>query len=240
MAFASASHVVVAVFTYTTSGVRLVAVALQVFSTFRALEVSAASFVVTAVEAVAHAETVIVGAVTVSVAELTSVIPAASAVVVPAVSTVIGHVEVRASEVEIGTVRIASIDAEVPVACAPIERTVEVACIEVGAILPVEQNIAQVEVTALPIESIEVVYTVDAHQIVEVDFVCGLILILSEVQLVSHLVGQEQGLVACLFVTHCLCCACHHEQCGQRDDHSLHSRIFFKLLILGITFHAAK
>ena len=47
---------------------------LQTLSSFRTLEVSAASLVVTSVEAVSHAESVVVGAVAMSVAELASVI----------------------------------------------------------------------------------------------------------------------------------------------------------------------
>jgi hypothetical protein len=93
------------------------------------------------------------------------------------VAATIGNVEVGTSEVEIGAMRIACIDTEVPVATIPVERTVEVAGGAVCTILPVEQNIAQIHITALPVQSIQVVVVVDTHQIVEVDFVCSLILI---------------------------------------------------------------
>jgi hypothetical protein len=122
---------------------------------------------------------------------------------VPGMSATIGGIEVRTSEVEVVTVGIAGIDTEVPVACLPVEGTVEIAGCQEGIPLPVEQDIAQVEVTALPIGSEHVMTARHAHQIVEVDLVSGLILLIGQVELVGHLVGQEQGLVAGLLIAHC-------------------------------------
>ena len=150
---------------------------------------------------VAHAD---VAALWTVCSEGTTVVPRASVVVVPSMSAAVGVPEVRTSEVEIVAIRVAGIDAEVPVACIPVERTIEVGSCAVGCILPVEENIAQIEVTASPVCSIKVVARVDAHQIVEVHLVGSFVLLFGEVQLVSHLVGEEQSLLASLLVAHCV------------------------------------
>ena len=122
---------------------------------------------------------------------------------IPGMSATIGGIEVRTSEVEVVTVRIAGIDAEMPVACLPVEGTVEIAGCNKGIPLPVEKDIAQIEVATLPIYTEYIVAARHTHQIVEVDFVTSLILLVGEVELIGHLISQEQGLVAGLLVTHC-------------------------------------
>ena len=164
---------------------------------------------VTAVPAVVHAE---VGVSCCWTEVMTVVIVVSvSAVQMPGVCTTIGSIERRTSEEEIVTVWIAGVDAEVPVACVPVEWAVEVAGGDVCLPLCVEQNVAQVAVAALPVVAIDIVITRYTHQIVEVDLVGGLILLVGEVQLVSHLVGQKQCLVASLFVTHCLARCCYRQ-----------------------------
>jgi hypothetical protein len=71
--------------------------------------------------------------------------------VVPGVTAAIAGIEYRASEVEVVAVRIAGVDAEVPVAAVPVERTVEVAGGTESLPLPVKQNIAEVQVATLPV-----------------------------------------------------------------------------------------
>lgn len=90
-------------------------------------------------------------------------------------------VKVWCAEIEVITVWIAGIHTEVPIACVPIEWTIEITGIAVHAILPVEQNITQIQVAALPVEAVQVVVVVDAHQVVEVNLVCSLILVIGEV-----------------------------------------------------------
>ena len=132
-----------------------------------------------------------------------AVVVASAAMQVPGMSATVGCIEVWTAEVEIVTIGIAGIHAEVPVTGFPVEGTVEVAGGQIGIPLPVEQDIAQVEVTALPIGSEHVMTARHSHQIVEVDLVGGLILLIGQVELVGHLVGQEQGLVAGLLIAHC-------------------------------------
>lgn len=118
-----------------------------------------------------------------------AIVIAVGAMQVPCVSTSISSVEHGASEVEVVAVRIASIDAEVPITCAPVQWTVEVAGCDVCLPLCVEQYVAEVAVAALPVVAIDIVVARHTHQVVEVDFVGGLILFVSKVQLVSHLIG---------------------------------------------------
>jgi hypothetical protein len=82
-----------------------------------------------------------------------SVVIAAVTMDVPSMSATISGIEGWTSEVEIVTVRITGIDAKVPVTCLPVERTIEITGCYIGLPLPVEQDITQVEITALPIDT---------------------------------------------------------------------------------------
>ena len=156
-----------------------------------------------------------------------TIVVAMSSMNVPGMSATIGGIEVRTSEVEVVTVRIAGIDAEVPVACLPVEGTVEIAGCQEGIPLPVEQDIAQVEVATLPVDAKHVVAARHAHQIIEVDFITSLILLVGEVELIGHLISQEQSLVAGLLETHCGGRDCYRQHRHQGHQHLLHNRIFF-------------
>ena len=166
---------------------------------------------VAAAEAVAHAVVAIV--VTHGGTVVTAAIPRAAAVHVPGVSATIFYIKRRSSEEEVIAVRIACVDAKVPVACVPVERTKEVGCITERAILPREQYVAEVEAAALPVGAVEVVDGAHTHQVVEVYLVGCLILLVGEVQFISHLVGEEQGLLASLLIAHGLCRYCYAKQC---------------------------
>ena len=90
---------------------------ISTMSTMSSYRSSVMATVVTAIPAVQHAEVcasyrAIVVAVVIVVAMAT--------VQVPGMSTSVGGIECRTSEVEVVAMRIAGIDAEVPVACAPV------------------------------------------------------------------------------------------------------------------------
>lgn len=110
--------------------------------------------IVSAVPSVTHSE--MVGVVMVDVDVATTVIPSTSSYTMPSVTATVGVPEVGTTEVEVGAVRIAGIDAEMPVTSVPVERTVEITCCAEGIVLPVEQDVTQVEVSASPIFSVEV------------------------------------------------------------------------------------
>ena len=109
----------------------------------------------------------------------------------------------RTAKVEVVAVWIAGVDCEVPASCIPVERTIEVRGCAESSVLPVEQYVAEVEVALSPVCSVQVVIVTDTHQVVKVHLVGGLILVVGEVKLVSHLVGEEQCSLASLLVTHC-------------------------------------
>ena len=142
---------------------------------------------------------------------------------VPGMSTAIGGIEVRTSEVEVVTMWITEIDSEMPVTSLPVKWTIEIAGCYKGVPLPVEEYISEVEITTLPIGSEYIVASCDTHQVVKVDLVGCLILCVRQVQLVSHLVGEEQGLVTSLLVAHGTCChrgGQHHCQCEKQLFHN--------------------
>lgn len=112
-------------------------------------------------------------------------------------------------EVEVVAMRIASIDSEVPNTSVEVERAVEVSRIAEHTILPVEEHIAEVEITPTPVVAVQILVGVDTEQIIEVNLVSCLILVVGEVQLISHLISEEQSLFACLTVAHCA--SCHHK-----------------------------
>lgn len=192
---------------------------------------------VTTIPAIVHAEVLSV--------RRTEVLPVSVVVTmspmnVPGMSTTIGGIEVWTSEEEIVTMRITAINAEVPVACIPVEWAIEVAGCYVGVPLPVEQDIAEIEISALPIGAEHISATCHTHQVVEVDFVSCFVLLVSQIQLVCHLVGEEQGLATGLLVAHCTCChRCgqHHHQC---EKHLLHNRIILIVQHSLFLIHSAK
>ena len=149
---------------------------------------------------------------------VTAVIPAPATVHSPTVTATIDIPEVGTTEEEVVAMWIAGIDAEVPVTSLPIKGTIEVTCCQVGLILPVEQYVAQVEIALCPVYTIKVCLGVNAHQVVEVDFICCLILLFGKIELIGHLVGQEQGLLASLLITHSIGCHREGEQCGKGNQ----------------------
>lgn len=83
-------------------------------------------------------------------------------------SATIVYVYSRTIEVEVVAVRIACVNAEVPVASVEVERTIEVGCVAESTILPVEQNVAHVEIAVAPVGPIQVVDSIYTHKVVEV------------------------------------------------------------------------
>ena len=136
----------------------------------------------------------------------------------PRMTTPVRCIEVRSSEVEIVTVRIAHVHPEVPVPGIPVQWAVEIARCDIRVPLPVEQDIAQVQVSALPVGTVHVRPTRHTHQVVQVDLVGSLILLVGQVQFVRHLVRQEQRLASCLLVAHGLGRDGHHHHHGHHHQ----------------------
>jgi hypothetical protein len=133
------------------------------------------------------------------------VIPRTTTIVVPSMSTSIGYIEMRTTEVEVVTMWIASIDAEVPISSLPPQWAIEIACCTKCLILPIEKYVSQILITMNPIVSKHIIVCINTQKIVEVNLVCSLILFFVEVKLIRHLICKEQSLLAGLFVTHSIC-----------------------------------
>lgn len=155
---------------------------------------------ITAVESVAHSH--VPSSAPTGCPVAAPAVPTASGVHSPAVTATVADVEVWAAKIEIVAARVSGIDAEVPISSPPIKWAIEICGIDIRAILPVEQDVAQVEISLCPIDAIKVVIVIDTHQIVEVDLVCSLILVVGQVEFVCHLVGEEQGTLPSLHVAH--------------------------------------
>ena len=155
--------------------------------------------IVTAVPTVTHARVLLACSVRTEMIVTTLVIAAAT-IMAPAVSTTIGQVEVWTTKVEVVTMRIAGIDAKVPNTSLPIEWAVEVGSGAEQIPLPAIEDIADIQVATLPVGTKHIVITCDAHQIIQIDLIGSLILCIRQVQLVGHLVGQEERLSASLLV----------------------------------------
>ena len=108
-------------------------------------------------------------------------VPAVSSYPVPGMCTTIAGIEDGASEVEVVAMRVAGVDAEVPIASFPVQGTIEVGGCAESLPLPVEQDIAHVQVAALPVGGVYVVVACHTHQVVEVNLIGGLILFVCEV-----------------------------------------------------------
>ena len=70
--------------------------------------------------------------------------------------------------------------------------------------MPVVEYAAEVFVAVAPVDAFDFVGGVDAEEVVEVDLVGVVVLLLVEVELVGHLVGEVEGFATCVFVTHCI------------------------------------
>ena len=183
--------------------------------------------IVAAIPSVAHTEVLVTSRIARTIVIPTSLIIAVAVVHPPAVASTIGNIEAGTTEVEVVTMRVAGIDTEVPIAGFPEQGTVEVGSCAEQIPLPREQNIAQIQVAALPIRAEHIVLAGDSHEVIEVYLVGSLILSIAQIQLVSHLVGEEEGLFTCLLIGHGICACCYRQHGKQGKHHLLHSRIVF-------------
>ena len=97
-----------------------------------------------------------------------------------------------------------SIYCECPATSLPSHRAIEVGECHILVELPVVQHEAEVSITAIPPDAEYITVSVQAHQVVEIDLIDSLILCSGEVELVSHLVREEEGFVLCCIIAHCV------------------------------------
>ena len=87
-----------------------------------------------------------------------------------------------------------TINAELPATIAPSQRTIEILDTEEFLILIGRQHTLYLKVALLPQIAVEIKRRAYTHKIVEVDLIDRFILRWREIQLIGHLVRQEQGL----------------------------------------------
>ena len=145
-----------------------------------AVVVSAMVVVIVVVVAMVGRSLVISSVRSAIVAVLTSVVVVVESVVASSVH----RISVRTCPVVVAAVGIASVDRVVPSSSSPSQRTVEVVQTHVAVPLVSAEHVPEVGVAAAPPVSVEVALVVHAEQVVEVDLVC-------------HLVGEEQGFALC-------------------------------------------
>ncbi len=108
---------------------------------------------------------------------------------------------------------IVSVDGEDPCATPPKERSNEVVGLEQQVELPVEQYVSEVCESVAQIVLVEVSFGFHAEEVIKVDLIRIVILLVVEVELVCHFIGQIESLLACSPVTH----SRHANYCGQHS-----------------------
>ena len=117
------------------------------------------------------------------------------------VSTLVGHEHRWTIIVEMASV-VVRVHCECPASRLPSHRTIEGGECHILVVLPTVQDIAEVSVTAIPPDAEDITVSVQAHQVVEIDLIDGIILCVRQVELVSHLVREEKSLVLCSVIAH--------------------------------------
>ena len=98
---------------------------------------------------------------------------------------------------------IMSVDGEHPATMAPYDRSYEVVSTQEQVELPVEQDVPEIRQTIVQILGIEVTFCLHTQEVVEIDLIRVIILLIIQVQFISHLVSQVECLFACPLITHC-------------------------------------
>lgn len=170
--------------------------------------------IVATVPTIAHAE--MMGALYMgTIIVMMSFIEAASSVPVPTMASAIGGIKAGTSEIEVFTMGIACVHTKMPIACIPIEGTVEIGgCTEQIPLPGIEDEI-QVGIASLPVSAEDVGPTCYAHQVIEVYLIGCLILCIRQIEFVCHLISKEQCLAACLFITHGTRLTRHGQHCNE-------------------------
>ena len=192
----------------------------------------ASTTIISTIPTVTHTREATTMCYTMSMGEI-CMIPRTTTIVMPAMTASVCNIEMWTTEIEIVTMWIASIDAEMPIASLPPQWTIEIACCTECLILPIEKNISQILITMNPVVSKHIIVCINTQEIVEVNLVCSLILLFIKVKLIRHFICKEQSLLAGLFVTHSIC---RCEECAQKSDHCyyhlFHSCIYFIILLI--------
>ena len=130
----------------------IIAVAMKPVAVISVAFMTVTISVVTSVKSVSHAGRFMTYSR--SVTKIPAAVPRAMPIVMPAMPAIVNEDKVWSAKIEIVTMGVTCVDGKVPVASVPVQRTIEIAGCAESTILPVEQNIAQVEIASSPIVAI--------------------------------------------------------------------------------------
>lgn len=102
---------------------------------------------------------------------------------------VVAGIIIRTVEIKFVAVAITRIDAVTEMVVAPISRTIKIGQTSEALIFRTAEDVRQVEIAAVPIRAIEVVIIAEIKKIIIVHLISSLILLIGQIQLISHLVG---------------------------------------------------
>lgn len=117
---------------------------------------------------------------------------------------------------------VVAVDWEVPSATQPGDGIQKVVRGGEYAPLPIEEDVAKVGIAVCEVVAIDnVALRGEAEEVVEVDFVAVVVLLVVEVELVGHLIGEETGFFASTFVAHSVSgeCAAGEDECEDKLFH---------------------
>ena len=160
-----------------------------------------------------------------------TLVPAPASIAAPAVTTTVGLIDVRTAKIEVRRIVVASVDAIDPFTACEIDGAIEILKGQITFILIRRKHETQVLVAAVPCPAIRV-EIIDTGQVVHIDLKDSIILHRREIQLIGHLVGQEQSLGAGCAERNSVCLECENKHCEQAENILFHSRYVKGLNIL--------
>ena len=101
-------------------------------------------------------------------------------------------------------------------------RTVKVFRLQEAAVLPAGKNVSELICATVPVDPEDIGSTNEACKVVEIDFIDCLVLIICKIQLVGHLIGEEERLLAGSCGGHCACL----KNCGREKRNCCDEKLF--------------
>lgn len=166
-----------------------------------------------------------------SVPMRTTRIVVTAAMVVASVAAAIGVIN-RRMMVVVMSKAVVTVDGEQPGTTVPCQRTEEVVGSCEERVLPVIKDMTEVGIAIGKIIAIKVGLGAYAQEVIQIDLVAIVVLLLVEVQLISHLVGEETRLLAGFFIVHSAEGNGSAEAEHEGKNHLFHIALMFR----GLTF----
>ena len=150
----------------------------------------------------------------------------AGRIVETSVTATIAEIHVR-TVVEETANGIVTVDGIVPCATVPEEGMQEVVCSSKQRVLPIQQDVTQVGIAIGQVVTVGIVCGLHTQQIIQVDLIAVFILLFVQIQLIGHLVREEQSLLASLVIAHGGNRGECHEGEREGENHLFHKAYLF-------------